>query len=221
LHLSKLINSLLALFFQLLYNQFAWTYNIVAQSVSLGMWYQWVNTALPYLDQEPILELGFGTGELLVQLYKRGLNTVGVDLSMYMANRVKSGLSKKGISQKLVNGNAQNLPFRNHSFKRIASTFPSTYILERQTWLEIWRVLSPGGLLVIIPTAWITGKSILNKLAAGLFQVTHQTPSSGEKIEIAYTEFAHGLETIGFIVQKRTIELPHSQVMCILAEKPR
>ena len=54
------------------------------------MWFQWVYTVLPYLDQGPILELGFGTGRLLDELNKRGLDVIGLDRSMYMARLVHS-----------------------------------------------------------------------------------------------------------------------------------
>lgn len=219
--MSILITSLLAFFFRLLYNQFAWGYNLVARTVSLGMWFEWVLTAIPYLDQGPILELGFGTGKLLDELNKRGSDVIGIDRSMSMARQALSGLHKKGFSPKLVNGSAQNLPFCDHSFLRIASTFPSPYILERQTWLEIWRVLSPGGSVVVIPTAWITGNSSGHKLAARLFRVTHQAPSTENELETATGEFQRLLHSAGFVVHQRVIDLPQSKVLCILAEKPR
>ena len=219
--MSKLFSSFLAFFFRLLYNEFAWAYNIIAQIVSLGMWYQWVNTALPFLDQGPVLELGFGTGKLMDELCHQGINIVGLDRSMYMARLAKSSLKKKGIIPKLVNGSALNLPFCKHSFHRIASTFPSPYILESQTLMEIWRVLSPGGQIVIIPTAWIIGKNIWNKSSARLFQVTHQAPSVDHHgPENSFAEVYCCLQSAGFIVQQRIIELPQSKVLCILADKP-
>jgi ubiquinone/menaquinone biosynthesis C-methylase UbiE len=218
--LRKLIAWLLTFFFRLLYNQFAWAYNFVAHIASSGMWFQWVYTALPYLDQGPILELGFGTGKLLEELNKRGINVVGLDRSIFMVRLALSGLRKREVFPKLVNANAQNLPFGNHGFQRIVATFPSPYILEHQTLLEIWRVLSPGGLLVIIPTAWITGKSVWNKLSTRLFQVTHQAPSTVSELDNGLTKFFDCLQTEGFSVQQRIIELPWSKVLCILAKKP-
>jgi len=56
----------------------------------------------------------------------------------------------------------------------VAATFPSEYIFEPQTLAEIRRVLRPGGKLVIIPSAWITGQGWLEQLAAELFRVTGQ-----------------------------------------------
>jgi ubiquinone/menaquinone biosynthesis C-methylase UbiE len=218
--LRKLFSPLLTLFFQLLYNQFAWGYNFIAQIVSLGMWFEWVNTALPFLDQKPILELGFGTGKLMNELSFRGINIVGLDKSMNMARLAKLVLRKKELFPKLVNGSAQNLPFGKNSFTRIASTFPSSYILEQDTLMEMWRVLTPGGQIVIIPTAWITGKDNWNRIFAWLFQVTRQSPSVDPSAESAYSGFYHCLQAAGFIVDRRIIELPQSKVLCILADKP-
>jgi len=185
------------------------------------MWFQWVYSVLPFLDRGPVLELGFGTGKLLGELSNRGIDVFGIDRSMYMARLVRSRTPQKNGFPKLVNGGVQNLPFCNDSFLRIASTFPSPYILERQTWLEIWRVLAPGGLVVVVPTAWITGKSASNRLAARLFQATHQAPSIENEPDLAFSEFHLLIQEIGFIVRQQIIELPKSKVLCILAEKPQ
>lgn len=86
--------------------------------------------------------------------------------------------------------------------------------------MEMWRVLSPGGQIVIIPTAWIIGKNIWYKFSARLFQVTHQAPSIDHGLENSFAEFYCRLQLAGFIVQQRIIELPQSKVLCILADKP-
>ena len=59
----RLIFSLLRPVYYLLYHHFAWTYDLVADIVSLGQWKDWVRTALPYLDG-CVLELGYGPGHL-------------------------------------------------------------------------------------------------------------------------------------------------------------
>ncbi|MGD1994820.1 MAG: hypothetical protein PVI59_16625, partial [Anaerolineae bacterium] len=54
-------------FFRLLYNQCAWTYDLVAWVVSLGQWNAWGRTAMPHLSGGRVLELAHGAGHLLVE----------------------------------------------------------------------------------------------------------------------------------------------------------
>jgi ubiquinone/menaquinone biosynthesis C-methylase UbiE len=218
--LENLITFFLTGFFRLLYNEFAWTYNLVANIVSLGLWYQWVDTALPFLDSGPVLELGFGTGRLLEKLKNGGVKVIGIDKSKQMVKLAKKRGHKQDDMPPLVNGDALHLPFSSHSINNVASTFPSEYILNHNTMSEVLRVLSPGGRLVIIPTAWITGKSVPFKLAARLFQITHQSPAGSAEIQDAVSHFTSLLQAEGFSATVRIIDLPNSKVLCILAEKP-
>ncbi len=218
--MDNLITIILTGFFRLLYNEFAWTYNLVANIVSLGMWYRWVDTALPFLANGPVMELGFGTGRLLKKLRDRGIKVVGIDKSKQMVNLAMKSVSFKDDIPLLVNGDARYLPFRSNSINNVVSTFPSEYIQNRSTISEVFRVLFPGGRLVIIPTAWITGKSVPYVLAARLFQITHQSPVGNSEIESAATHFTRILEAEGFSASERIIDLPYSKVLCILAEKP-
>ncbi len=60
----KLIRTAYRFIFHLLYHEFAFLYDSVAAIVSLGLWGEWVSTIIPFLDEKPILEIGFGTGIL-------------------------------------------------------------------------------------------------------------------------------------------------------------
>src|SRR5262245_42103543 len=64
----------------LLYNQLAWTYDLVSWIVSAGQWRAWQRSALPFLPGRPVLEVAHGTGNLLLDLLSLGLEPVGLDL---------------------------------------------------------------------------------------------------------------------------------------------
>ena len=85
----RLVLFLLRSFFFVLYHQFAWTYDLVAATVSLGRWKDWVRSALPYLSGR-VLEIGFGPGYLQLSLFELGIPAFGLDESRQMARQVSS-----------------------------------------------------------------------------------------------------------------------------------
>ncbi len=56
-----------------LYNELAWSYDLAAWIVSAGRWDRWRRMALDYVTQQPVLEVGFGTGELLLAMARTRL----------------------------------------------------------------------------------------------------------------------------------------------------
>ena len=206
-------------FFSLLYNQMAWTYDLVAAVVSIGMWTSWVKSVLPFLPGPHILELGHGTGHLQAALKRQAadlpgdLRITGLDKSKQMGKLARQRLESHGLDHRLVRGNAQKLPFPGESFHQVVATFPSEYISSRETLEEVRRVLVPGGKFVILPVAWITGRSPHHLIAARLFQVTGQAPEWDDR----YLEPARQR---GFEVQVERLSLPASQVLVLIITKP-
>ena len=165
---------LLRVFFYLLYNPWAWMYDCVAHIVSLGMWKQWVHSVVLELSGPLVLELGHGPGHLQISLAESNITVFGLDVSQQMGLIAYKRLFKENAIPKLVNGYAQTLPFHDQSFHQIVATFPSEFILNPNSISEAYRVLKPGGKLVILPVAWITGSSWILRAAAWLFDITNQ-----------------------------------------------
>ena len=213
-----MIARLLRIFFQLLYHQFAWTYDFVAWAVSLGRWRSWVLGIIDLVDEDsPILELGHGPGHLQLALNQQGVSTLGLDESRWMSQLAYARLERNNVSPKLVNGCAEGLPFANGSIQQVVSTFPSEYIFSPDTLAEIYRVLAPGGCLITMPFAWITGSRWYESFAAWLFQVTGQSPRPdmqeiGEKLKRPF-------DNAGFDVVLEIRTLPSSMVLIIRAKK--
>ncbi len=111
----------------------------------------------------------------------------------------------------------QDLPFGSASFDAVLSTFPSEYIFAKQTLSQVRRVLKSGGRFVVVPAAWIIGKSLTDRGAAWLFRVTHQAPSSPREILTAHLEQA--LLEAGFEPQFETVEMGSSLVFVVNAHK--
>lgn len=207
------INRFMRFFFFHLYHTFAWTYDRVSAIVSLGRWQVWTRSVLPFIQGRHVLELGFGPGHLQGQLRMRPGLTVGLDESRQMARLAGKRLRDSGGAQiNLVRGLAQALPFPAASLNTVVSTFPAEYIFDAQTMREVHRVLQPGGSLVILPAAWITGGALLDRLAAWIFHVTGESPPVRE----IFTERAvHPLEKAGFKVSTQLLDFKTSLALLI------
>jgi ubiquinone/menaquinone biosynthesis C-methylase UbiE len=210
----------LKIFFKLLYHQFAWSYDWIADIVSIGRWKTWVYSVIPFLGENMILELGCGPGHLQVAHSSGDASMFGIDSSRQMLNQASRNLSISNLEKKLVLGVAQELPFRDNSFPIVVSTFPSNYIFDPITLNQIWRILNDDGQLIILPAAWITGSNILDRFSSWLFTVTGEAPSAkSDDLESKFAQPFEKLSQAGFQVQYELIDLDSSQVLVIHALK--
>lgn len=132
-----------------LYDELAWAYDPISRFVSAGRWDTWRRFALDYVRGPFVLEIGFGTGELLIFMRRRGLAAVGLELSPAMHRVVSRKAGTQGIVVPRVRARAETLPFPSRSFDTVVSTFPANYIFDVSTLAEVERVLAAGGRLVI------------------------------------------------------------------------
>jgi ubiquinone/menaquinone biosynthesis C-methylase UbiE len=213
-----LLAHLLRIVFYLLYHPFAWSYDLVAATVSLGRWQDWVQTVVPFIDGRRVLELGHGPGHLQRLLLSRGLLAIGLDESRQMGRLAKRRLIDNGYAQPgLSRGMAQSLPIQAEAFDTVVSTFPSNYIFDPNTLLEVRRTLKNGGRFIVLPVAWIIGQKLMERYAAGLFRVTGQAPS--DPVEIVTERLKQPFEQVGFEVEVKQIEVKSSLVLIVVARK--
>jgi ubiquinone/menaquinone biosynthesis C-methylase UbiE len=205
-------HAFLRLLFRLLYNEFAWSYDLVAWLVSLGQWEAWGQSALSHLQGKRVLELGHGPGHLLVALAQRGFAAAGLDLSPNMARQAKRRLRRADLAVPLARARAQALPFRRDSFDSVVATFPTDFILHPQALREASRVLTPHGRLVIALTVRFEGEGLASRLLTWLYRVTGQHQPSSNSC-MAWLEQA-GLSTR--IVWE---QVNRAAVMLVIAEK--
>jgi ubiquinone/menaquinone biosynthesis C-methylase UbiE len=209
---------LIKLGFHLLYYQMAWTYDLVAWSVSFGQWAAWRRLALPFLQPGPTLELACGTGAFFVDMLEAGYNPVGIDLSPYMARLARRRLRHKNYEVRLNRAKAQALPFPANYFTNVVATFPSDYMLSGDTIAEVYRVLQSStaagqpGRLVVVFEGHLRGPRPLRSVVDWLYEITAQR-------SLPPARPLNLLNTGGFAARWETVEREGALARLLIAEK--
>lgn len=63
-----------------------------------------------------VLDLGCGTGSILIPLAKQGVNVTGVDISKYCIKKLREYCKEEGISATLMVSNEKSVPIKNEKF---------------------------------------------------------------------------------------------------------
>lgn len=205
--------------FRLLYNEMAFTYDLVSQVVSLGAWQCWQRASLKHLpetaDNGLILEIAHGTGNLQLDLKRAGYRTVGYDLSPYMGRIAQHKLQRAHFQADLTRGMAQQLPFAASSFAAVISTFPTDFIVQASTLTEVHRILQPNGRFIIVPNGEFTGGSIFRSFLEWLYRITGQREDKDQHQPSIETAFAGH----GFAVKVVIEDCPRSRSQVVILTK--
>lgn len=107
-------------------------------------------------ENAPTLELGCGTGRLLIPMARTGVPMVGIDRSPDMLVRAAERVRRLPRAQRprLIRGDIRTLPFRDRSFGVVMAPYGLLQSLLREADLaallaDVRRVLRKGGLLGI------------------------------------------------------------------------
>jgi SAM-dependent methyltransferase len=144
---------------------------------------------------------------------------VGIDLSPQMGRLARGRLKERGLPARLTRGRGQALPFAAASFDGVVAAFPAPYILEAETVSGLWRVLRPGGRLVIVPEAELTGGGPLAWGIEWLNALTGQRGDEALSDEERAAIWSHRLGVAGFGVAVHRVQGRESLVTVIVAER--
>jgi ubiquinone/menaquinone biosynthesis C-methylase UbiE len=201
--------------FRLLYHEMAFTYDTVSWLVSMGAWRCWQRTTLRHLpepDKGMILEVAHGTGNLQVDLHEAGYRAIGYDFSSQMGRLAQEKLWRKELPAPLIRGKAQQLPFPDATFTAVVSTFPTAFIMKSATIREMYRVLQPGGCVIIVPSGMFTGGGIVRSFLEWLYRITGQRSETQMRA-------ADIFEGYGFAVHTYEEACPRSVAQVVILRK--
>lgn len=97
------------------------------------------------------IELGCGTAYVSAWLARRGARPVGIDNSEAQLATAKRFQQEFGLDFPLLHGNAEAVPFPDHSFDLAISEYGASIWCDPYLWIpEAARLLRPGGRLIFL-----------------------------------------------------------------------
>jgi len=210
----RALQRFLRIFFRYFYTSLAWSYDLVANIVSVGQWDDWVLSILDPAPAQPILEIAHGPGHLLHELTRQQTKSFGVDASRQMCRMASRRLKRDGHASTVVQAKAQALPFQQESFATLLSTFPTEFILDPASMAQAHRTLQAEGQYRIVPMAEIRGPGYFDRAAGWLFRATGQyaeLPDSWSQL----------IAEAGFEVRMEDVNLSRSRVIRLIATRSR
>ncbi|MGA0706040.1 MAG: methyltransferase domain-containing protein [Steroidobacteraceae bacterium] len=116
-----------------------------------------------------VLELGCGIGLDIVRFASAGAEVTGVDLSEVALDLAQRNCQVSGVTARLLQADARQLPFRSESFDLVEAFALLPYVKDPgQLVSEVARVLRPGGVALFMAYHSRSWMSVLGAVSGGL-----------------------------------------------------
>lgn len=184
-----------------MFNNISWRYDLLNRVLSFGIDIWWRKRAIAQLKNikpKLILDIATGTGDLAIEALSLNPDKIiGVDISEGMLDFGRKKLRKRGLDDKieLLLGDSEKLHFSDNQFDAVMVSFGVRNFENLEVGLaEIYRVLKPGGKLVILEFS-----KPKNNIIKGLYGFYNQTflPLIGKMLSrdsSAYTYLPESVE---------------------------
>jgi demethylmenaquinone methyltransferase / 2-methoxy-6-polyprenyl-1,4-benzoquinol methylase len=133
-----------------MFDRIARVYDRMNSVMTAGMHHRWRSRAADLARVGPgsrALDVANGTGDLAIELARRGASVVGLDFSERMLELARA----KAPAIEFVQGNALELAFEDASFDAVTVGFGARNFSDLGTGLrEMARVVRPGGRVVVL-----------------------------------------------------------------------
>lgn len=141
-----------------LFDNIAPNYDKLNHILSLNIDKGWRRKAVRELVNEhkplKVLDVACGTGDFTIEIARKvasGSEVIGIDISDGMMAVGRKKITDVGVNAELKVADCENLPYEDNTFHRISVGFGVRNFEHLQLGLnEMYRVLTPGGKLVIL-----------------------------------------------------------------------
>lgn len=140
-----------------MFDNISGNYDLLNRILSMGIDVSWRKKVVKSVQKEnpsTILDIATGTGDLAIAMAKAtSAKITGFDLSAGMLEVGKKKVAEQKLDQQIemIQGDAENMPFADHSFDVITVAFGVRNFENLEKGLtEIYRVLKPGGKFIIL-----------------------------------------------------------------------
>ena len=200
-----------------MFDRIASVYDLMNQVMTVGLHHKWRRRAADRAVVGPgsrVLDVATGTGDLAIELARRGCDVVGTDFSDEMLEHARS----KAPGLRWEHANALELPYGDDEFDAATVGFGARNFSDLERGLsEMARVVRPGGRVVVLeittPTrpplstfyrAWFDHLVPALGRAAGQEQAYSYRPSSVKRFpgppQLAATMERAGLERLRWVI---------------------
>ena len=143
-----------------MFDNISGNYDDLNRVISMGIDVKWRKKVVEIVakkNPENILDIATGTGDLAILMTKTSAKKiVGLDLSVGMLEIGKKKIAAQNLSDKIemIVGDSENIPFPDNYFDAITVSFGIRNFETLEKGLaEIYRVLKPNGVFVILETS--------------------------------------------------------------------
>ncbi len=199
-----------------MFDNIAETYDVANRVLSFGVDKGWRKEAcdktFDYYDRSDIpliLDVACGTGDMC-EFWKRRAKKRDVTIGEIYGVDPSSGMlevaKKKGLEAKFIQAEAKDLPFRDDSVDILSISYGLRNVVDRKEGLrEFYRVLKPGGLLVILEFTKLQKQTIPSRIRD--FYMKKILPMVGGLLSKNYEAYNYLPNSIeGFLTKEKLTE---------------
>jgi demethylmenaquinone methyltransferase/2-methoxy-6-polyprenyl-1,4-benzoquinol methylase len=143
-----------------MFDNISGNYDSLNRVISFGIDLKWRRKVIEMVKKtnpKYILDVATGTGDLAIALADSDAKKIiGLDISAGMLQVGKDKIQKKKLNKRIemIQADSENLPYPDHTFDAITVAFGVRNFENLEKGLsEIYRVLSPGGVFVVLETS--------------------------------------------------------------------